>query len=138
MLDKEDIAFVIGSGYGGATKNYKYLIYEACEYQDHFLAYKPDILVINNIELDHPDYFNSINDVYNSFIKLGKQAKKVVLNNNILLPKKDNYVYYGNSNCEYNYRIIEENQEGFIIEINGEIFELPFYGKHMIDNFLSA
>ena len=138
MLDKEDIAFVIGSGYGGATKNYKYLIYEACEYQDHFLAYKPDILVINNIELDHPDYFNSINDVYNSFIKLGKQAQKVILNSKILVPKKDNYVYYGNTNCEYNYRIIEENQEGFIIEINGEIFELPFYGKHMIDNFLSA
>lgn len=138
MLSDEPISYIIGSGLGKGKKGYKYLIYEACEYQDHFLKYRPDILVINNIELDHPDYFNSINDVYNSFIKLSHQAKKVIINSKELLPIKEHYICYGNNNCEYNYKILEENKSGYIIDINGEIFTLPFFGKHMINNFLSA
>ena len=51
MLSEEPISYIIGTGEGKGKKDYKYLIYEACEYQDHFLAYHPDILVINNIEL---------------------------------------------------------------------------------------
>lgn len=138
MLAEEPISYLIGTGDGKGKKNYKYLIYEACEYQDHFLAYHPDILVINNIELDHPDYFNSINDVYNSFIKLSKQAKKVVINVNEKITKDEHFICYGVDNSEYIYRIVEENNNGYILEINGEIFTIPFFGKHMINNFLSA
>ena len=138
MLKDEPISYLIGTGEGKGKKDYKYLIYEACEYQDHFLAYHPDILVINNIELDHPDYFNSINDVYNSFIKLSKQAKKVVINVNEKITKDEHFICYGVDNSEYIYRIVEENKNGYILEINGEIFTIPFFGKHMINNFLSA
>lgn len=138
MLAEEPISYLIGTGEGKGKKDYKYLIYEACEYQDHFLAYHPDILVINNIELDHPDYFNSINDVYNSFIKLSKQAKKVVINVNEKITKDEHFICYGVDNSEYVYRIVEENKNGYILEINGEIFTIPFFGKHMINNFLSA
>ncbi len=138
MLSEEPISYLIGTGEGNGKKDYKYLIYEACEYQDHFLAYHPDILVINNIELDHPDYFNSINDVYNSFKKLSKQSRKVIINVNEKIKKDEHFICYGNDNSEYIYKIIEENQNGYIIEINGEKFTLPFFGKHMINNFLSA
>ena len=138
MLKDEPISYLIGTGEGKGKKDYKYLIYEACEYQDHFLAYHPDILVINNIELDHPDYFNSINDVYNSFKKLSEQSQKVIINVNEKIKKDEHFICYGNDNSEYIYKIIEENQNGYLIEINGKKFALPFFGKHMINNFLSA
>lgn len=49
-----------------------YFCIEACEYKEHFLAYKPTVAVITNIEYDHADYFKSPNDyiaAYEKFIK---------------------------------------------------------------------
>ena len=34
------------------------LVLEACEYQDHFLLYDLDILVVTSIAYDHPDFFS--------------------------------------------------------------------------------
>ncbi|MFH1890283.1 MAG: UDP-N-acetylmuramate--L-alanine ligase [Candidatus Kuenenbacteria bacterium] len=48
----------------------KYLITEACEYKDNFLSLVPDILVINNIEEEHLDYFKNIDNIKKSFLKL--------------------------------------------------------------------
>lgn len=48
-----------------------YFIIEACEYKEHFLAYKPTVAVITNIEYDHADYFKtqqSYIDAYEKFI----------------------------------------------------------------------
>jgi len=36
-----------------------YFTIEACEYKEHFLAYKPSVVVITNIEYDHADYFKT-------------------------------------------------------------------------------
>ncbi len=44
-------------------------IVEGCEYQDHYQAYDLDALLINSIDFDHPDYFESIEDVRSSFKK---------------------------------------------------------------------
>ncbi|MBC8931076.1 UDP-N-acetylmuramate--L-alanine ligase, partial [Escherichia coli] len=48
------------------------------EYQRHFLAYKPTYAIMTNIDWDHPDYFKSVDDVFNAFETLGKQVKKAV------------------------------------------------------------
>ena len=42
-------------------------LFEACEYQDHFLSYRVRGALVTNIELDHPDYFASLKDVQKSF-----------------------------------------------------------------------
>ena len=42
-------------------------LFEACEYQDHFLSYHLRGALVTNIELDHPDYFGSERDVQKSF-----------------------------------------------------------------------
>ncbi len=42
-------------------------LFEACEYQDHFLSYQMRGALVTNIELDHPDYFSSMQDVQESF-----------------------------------------------------------------------
>lgn len=42
-------------------------IFEACEYQDSFLSFRPSIAVVLNEEMDHPDFFKSMEQVRNSF-----------------------------------------------------------------------
>lgn len=43
------------------------LIMEACEYVDSFLKFNPSIILMLNIELDHMDYFENINQIKSSF-----------------------------------------------------------------------
>jgi len=45
----------------------EYFIFEACEYKDSFLDFYPTIAVILNIEMDHVDYFSSIEQIEKSF-----------------------------------------------------------------------
>lgn len=45
----------------------KYFVVEADEFFDNFLNYTPDIVILNNIEFDHPDYFKNEDEVYMSF-----------------------------------------------------------------------
>ncbi len=42
-------------------------IFEACEYMDSFLDFNPTLAVILNIEMDHVDYFHSIEQIRGSF-----------------------------------------------------------------------
>lgn len=44
-------------------------LFEACEYQDHFLSYQLRGALVTNVELDHPDYFASESQVHRSFEK---------------------------------------------------------------------
>ena len=44
-----------------------YFVFEACEYMDSFLEFFPTIAVVLNIEVDHVDYFNSLNQIVDSF-----------------------------------------------------------------------
>ena len=55
------------------------LIYEACEYKDSFLKFTPDIAVGLNLELDHPDYFSSIDALKSSFAKALGRARDFAL-----------------------------------------------------------
>ena len=71
---------MIGDGSGGADKDYEYFIFEACEYRNHFLKYDFDYLVINNIELDHPDFFKDVEAIADSFQKAAAKAKNVIVN----------------------------------------------------------
>lgn len=42
-------------------------IFEACEYKDSFLSFHPSIAVVLNEEMDHPDYFRSLEQIKESF-----------------------------------------------------------------------
>jgi UDP-N-acetylmuramate--alanine ligase len=46
-----------------------YFAIEACEYKEHFLAYKPSLAVITNIEYDHADYFKTPSDYVTAYEK---------------------------------------------------------------------
>ncbi len=54
----------------------KYLVIEACEYDESFLNYHPDIIVITNIEAEHLDYFKTFNNVLRAFKEFVKKLPK--------------------------------------------------------------
>lgn len=45
----------------------EYFVLEACEYKKSFLNYKPTVWVITNIELDHIDYYENLENYIESF-----------------------------------------------------------------------
>ncbi|MCJ7622774.1 MAG: UDP-N-acetylmuramate--L-alanine ligase [Anaerolineaceae bacterium] len=75
-----DPSFIIG----GVSKNLKYnahagksklFVIEADEYDRMFLGLKPDIMVLTNIDYDHPDYFLSQEDYYEAFNEFIRQVE---------------------------------------------------------------
>ncbi|AEV30972.1 UDP-N-acetylmuramate-alanine ligase [Sphaerochaeta pleomorpha str. Grapes] len=44
-------------------------LFEACEYQDHFLSYSLRGALVTNVDFDHPDYFHDLAHVQESFEK---------------------------------------------------------------------
>lgn len=59
---------------GGAYRVGKeeYFLFEACEYMDSFLDFNPTVSVILNIEMDHVDYFESMEHIRSSFLKFAR------------------------------------------------------------------
>lgn len=57
----------------------KHFIFEACEYMDSFLDFSPTVAVILNIEMDHVDYFKSMEQIRTSYRAF---AEKVLADEN--------------------------------------------------------
>ena len=77
LLKDQNPSFLRGDGVGKWTDS-KYFIFEACEYKNHFHAYKVDEAIILNIDYDHNDYFKSYEDYKNSFFKFMKNVRKCI------------------------------------------------------------
>jgi len=45
----------------------KYFVSEADEFHDNFASYHPDYLILNNIEMDHPEYFLTFEKMLESY-----------------------------------------------------------------------
>lgn len=58
-------------------------ITEADEFYDNFLNYSPEVIILNNIELDHPEYFGNYRALNKSFIKhiTSLHGKKILIAN---------------------------------------------------------
>ena len=63
------------------TGESKYFVVEADEFNDNFLHFKPNITVVTNIEMDHPEYFKDINAYLGSFEKFLLQSKQTIAAN---------------------------------------------------------
>lgn len=57
----------------------EYFVIEACEYKRSFLQYHPYITVITNIDLDHLDYYASLEDYISAFQSLVDQTSGYVI-----------------------------------------------------------
>lgn len=129
------------------------LIIEACEYQDHFLLYQLDGLVLTNIEYDHPDYFVDLNQMINSYKNLVNNVKKggfVIINNDNSNNKKIlKYIQINRSDLiiiTYGYQknsvitIEESSKKGFIRVpfLARSEFYIPSFDKALISNYVAA
>lgn len=74
-----DPTAIVGSLRSKTGSNYragksKYFIVEADEYRENFQHFQPDILVINNLDHDHVDYYPTLEDVQAAFHKLAEKV----------------------------------------------------------------
>ena len=116
-----------GIGIGGFANNF--LVYEACEYKDHFLKYNPNTIIITNIDYDHVDYFKSKRQYNSSFNKFSKKAKTVFVN-------------YGDKNKIYHHNKItygfSESADYYLknLHIENDLIYGEFYfHKTKLDDF---
>jgi UDP-N-acetylmuramate--alanine ligase len=144
----------------------KYFLNEADEFYGNFLHYKPEIIVLNNIEFDHPDYFKSEDHVVETFTKFTNNLvghKTLIFNQdsegikklfNKLGSKKlkaINLIGYTISNSSliktensFNGRILKMNTNGteFIVENRKQNFDddfrLKLPGKYNVSNALGV
>ncbi|WP_042474548.1 UDP-N-acetylmuramate--L-alanine ligase [Bacillus ndiopicus] len=142
-------SFLIGDGTGAGTENAKYFVMEACEYRRHFLAYNPDYAVMTNIDFDHPDYFTSVEDVFNAFQSLAMQVKKAIIacgDDEQLqrIQAQVPVVYYGfDAENDFAARNVVKTTEGteFEVYVRNEFyakFFIPQFGDHAILNALAV
>lgn len=142
-------SYLIGDGTGFGDETATYFALEACEYRRHFLAYKPDYTIVTNVDFDHPDYYRSIEDVFEAIQTFSNQANKAIIacGDDEYLPnlKSDVPIYYYGLTEEsrVNAKNIDRTVEGseFDVVIDGEVFgrfAIPVFGEHNILNALSV
>lgn len=142
---------------GGSTcrigKEREHFIFEACEYMDSFLDFSPTLAIILNVDLDHVDYFHSIEQVRSSYLKYAERtgADGTVLYNGddresvlALMPYTGRKISFGCSE-HVDYRAENVKAEGG--ETSFDLFhhakflcriQLPMPGIHNAYNAMAA
>lgn len=142
-------SYLIGDGTGHGNPDAEFFAFEACEYRRHFLAYVPDYAIMTNIDFDHPDYYRSIEDVFDAFQTMAAQVKKGIFayGDDKFLRKLETDVpvyYYGmNENDDIQARNIQRTTTGSAFDVYHKDefvghFELPAFGQHNILNALGV
>lgn len=148
---------------GGTAKNFgsnvkigsgDVVVAESCEYQDSFLDFKPTVSVILNVELEHTDYFKSIEQLEESF----RNFAELVPENGLVVGCTDcdetvkilsgvnrTKVTFGiDKNADFMAKNITEDGHGRLcldVYYKGEFkvrAEVPICGKHNAYNILAV
>lgn len=137
----------------------EYCIFEACEYQNSFLSLPVTHSAVLNIELDHPDFFSSLDEIKKSFKRYTKPSDVLFLNSddeNAMCIDHPNTVTFGFSkNAVYRAEILEKGEGSVIFpdKSGTRIYEyfsvykkdtllsicaLPLCGEHFVKDALCA
>ncbi len=85
MLSADPTVFVGGKltviGGSGRVGKSNHMVCEACEFCDHFLLLEPDVALLLNIDLDHMEYFKTLDNLIASFTTFAKKASRLVIYN---------------------------------------------------------
>jgi len=132
-----------------------HFVFEACEYMDSFLDFNPTVSVVLNIELDHVDYFKSIDQMrasFTSFMNITGRDGHAVYNLNDENCRKAALGYCGNpvsfarnNDAADYYSANEAVNDGFstfdlVEKASGKAIRvtLAIPGEQMIDDALAA
>ena len=152
----KDVGYLVG-GISENFKNparlgkHKSFVIEADEYdsaffdkRSKFIHYYPNNLIINNIEFDHADIFDNLDDIKKQFHHLIK-----------LIPDKGNIIYSKDDQnvCDvlskgYFCNLIQVNGENIKIDLSSKklvvdneayiLQDLPLIGEHNFRNYVTA
>lgn len=141
------------SFYGGN----EVFIAETCEYKRNFLSFSPSILLINNVEEDHMDYYKDLEDIESAFIEYtnnirtdgaviisvdGKNEKEIYARIKKNHPDLKVIAYCEKQSDEDEvYKIenhkVSEGMQSFYVKGLGE-FQVSMPGLHCALNFLAV
>lgn len=141
--------YLVGDGSGKGVPNARFFVYEADEYRRHFLATAPEYAIITNIDFDHPDYYESLDDVKDAFTTFANQAQKGLFawgDDPSLREMKTNapIYYYGFKDTDDIQAVdIKRTTSGssFHVIYDGKDlgeFKVPMFGEHNILNSLAV
>ena len=124
----------------------KYFVAELDESDGTIIKYSPDILVINNLEEDHLDFYkNGMSDLVKTFNTAISKAKKVIVNidNEGIKKLSGNFITYGLKNADYTAKNIDYSKSGttFGIYKSGQKLtdiKIQLSGVHNVYNTLAV
>ena len=149
MSNLDKCNYLIGDGRGHGDRESNKFILESCEYRRHFLAYDPEYVIITNIDMDHTDYYKSMDDMILAYQEFANKADKMVIAcgddpYTHMLEVNPQIYYYGlNEDNDIKAVDVEYRNDGtsFDAYVEGEYyghFDLPLFGKHMLLNALAV
>ncbi len=142
-------------GQGARLNDSKYFVIEGDEYdsaffdkRSKFIHYLPELLIVNNIEFDHADIFNNLDEIKLSFrrlLNIVPQNGMVLVNGddpNCVEVAKDclaQMIEVGFSkNCAQRIRNVAYSAGGSRFKLGEEIFEIPLVGEFNVRNAAMA
>jgi UDP-N-acetylmuramate: L-alanyl-gamma-D-glutamyl-meso-diaminopimelate ligase len=153
-------AYLIGGlpknlGQGARLNDSKFFVIEGDEYdtaffdkRSKFLHYLPELIIVNNIEFDHADIFNNIDDIKLSFrrlLNIVPQNGMALLNGddrNCVEVAKDclaQMIEVGFSeNCAQQIRDVAYSTDGSRFKLGEDTFEIPLIGEFNVRNAAMA
>lgn len=153
-------SYVIGGipkdfGEGACLNDSKYVVIEGDEYdtaffdkRSKFVHYLPELVIVNNIEFDHADIFNNLDEIKLSFrrlLNIVPQNGMVVVNGddaNSVEVAKDclaQIVEVGFSkNCAHRIRDVAYSSGGSRFKVGDDAFEIPLVGGFNVHNAAMA
>ncbi len=153
-------SFLIGGiprnfGEGARLNESKYFVIEGDEYdtaffdkRSKFIHYLPELVIVNNIEFDHADIFDNIEQVKTSF----RHLLRIVPANGMVLFNGDDpncievarecraqIIEIGFSkNCAERIRDVAYSSSGSRFKLGEDIFEIPLVGEFNVRNAAMA
>lgn len=142
-------------GEGARLNDSKYFVLEGDEYdtaffdkRSKFVHYLPELVIVNNVEFDHADIFNNLDEIKLSFRRLLNvvpQNGMVVVNGddpNSVEVAKDclaQMVEVGFSkNCAQRIRDVSYSSAASRFQLGEDVFEIPLVGEFNVHNAAMA
>src|SRR6266568_5906931 len=142
-------------GEGARLNDSKFFVLEGDEYdtaffdkRSKFVHYLPELVIVNNVEFDHADIFNNLDEIKLSFrrlLNIVPQSGMVVVNGddpNSVEVAKDclaQIVEVGFSkNCAQRIRDVSYSSGASRFKLGDDIFEIPLVGEFNVHNAAMA
>jgi len=134
----------VGAGDGHVSRKERLFVIESDEFNKHFLTYHPYYAIITNIEREHMECYKDLEDIIDTFSLFADHTEKLVIacgdnENTRRLKTHTPVTYYGFS--EDNDHVIRNavfTPFGSRFELDGEEYEVPLFGLHMVQNTAAA